>query len=72
MNWIGLVKLDVGLDELDWIGLVFGCWIYWINIICIICIIWGIPWRAKNPTTFLTFVYLKILYLLFYVDTELY
>ena len=21
MNWIGLVKLDVGLDELDWIGL---------------------------------------------------
>ena len=23
MNWIGLVKLDVGLDELDWIGLVF-------------------------------------------------
>ena len=36
MNWIGFVKLDVGLD---WIGLVFGCWIYWINIICIICII---------------------------------
>ena len=32
----------------------------------------GIPWRAKNPTTFLTFVYLKILYILFYVDTELY
>ena len=43
MNWIGFVKLDVGLDvgldELDWIGLVFGCWIYWINIIIIICII---------------------------------
>ena len=37
MNWIGLVKLDVGLDlfgldwylnwiGLDWIGLMFGIW----------------------------------------------
>ena len=31
MNWIGLVKLDVGLDLfgldwMNWIGLMFGIW----------------------------------------------
>ena len=32
----------------------------------------GTPWRAKNPTTFLTFVSLNILYTWCCVDTELY
>ena len=49
MNWIGLVKLDVGLDLfgldwMNWIGLMFGIWYLDVFELDLFGLDWYIDW----------------------------